>query len=356
MDRDPATTYAYSNPVNRLDYPKIPPIGQVMVKLLFGVFAAVFLVLGLMAFGISTSLIGGGTPSATAQQDIPPQLLPVYQTAADSCPGLPWSVLAAIGKVETDHARSAAPGVRSGANFAGAAGPMQIGIGGKAGNTWAAYAVDADGGGADVYDPVDAIFTAANYLCQNGASRGADVAGAVFAYNHASWYVTKVLAVASTYAASVGLPPGAPAEEVAAAAVRYAYDKLGSPYAWGATGEQGFYDCSGLMQKAYEAGGLKLPRTSRDQWWFGARVWNVSDLQPGDLVFYAYNTADPATIHHVGIYIGAGNMIDAPYTGANVRITPFLRGDFIGAVRPTAPAGGSVPGPAATTAPAAPSG
>ena len=327
-----------------------------MVKLLFGVFAAVFLVLGLMAFGISTSLIGGGTPSATAQQDIPPQLLPVYQTAADSCPGLPWSVLAAIGKVETDHARSAAPGVRSGANFAGAAGPMQIGIGGKAGNTWAAYAVDADGGGANIYSPVDAIFTAANYLCQNGASRGADVAGAVFAYNHASWYVTKVLAVASTYAASVGLPPGAPAEEVAAAAVRYAYDKLGSPYAWGATGEQGFYDCSGLMQKAYEAGGLKLPRTSRDQWWFGARVWNVSDLQPGDLVFYAYNTAEPATIHHVGIYIGAGNMIDAPYTGANVRITPFLRGDFIGAVRPTAPAGGSVPGPAATTAPAAPSG
>jgi hypothetical protein len=158
----------------------------------------------------------------------------------------------------------------------------------------------------------------------------------VFAYNHASWYVTKVLAIASTYSASAGLPPGAPAEEVAAAAVRYAYDKLGSPYQWGATGEQGFYDCSGLMQKAYEAGGLKLPRTSRDQWWFGARVWNVSDLEPGDLVFYAYNTADPATIHHVGIYIGAGNMIDAPYTGANVRITPFLRGDFVGAVRPTA--------------------
>ena len=74
-----------------------------MVKLLFGVFAVVFLVLGLMAVGLSTSLIGGGAPSPQAQQDIPPQLLPVYQTAADSCPGLPWSVLAAIGKVETDH-------------------------------------------------------------------------------------------------------------------------------------------------------------------------------------------------------------------------------------------------------------
>ena len=320
-----------------------------MVKLLFGVFAVVFLVLALMALALSTSLIGGGTPSPQAQQDIPPQLLPVYQTAADSCPGLPWSVLAAIGKVETDHGRSTAPGVRSGANFAGAAGPMQIGIGGKAGNTFAGYAIDADGGGANVYNPVDAIFTAANYLCQNGAGRGADVAGAIFAYNHADWYVTKVLAIASTYAASEGLPPGAPAQEVAAAAVQFAYSQLGKPYRWGATGELGFYDCSGLMLRAYQKGGITLPRTSRQQWYAGARVWNVADMLPGDLVFYAYNTADPATIHHVGIYIGAGNMIDAPYTGANVRITPFLRGDFIGAVRPTAAATPAGTGPATPT-------
>jgi cell wall-associated NlpC family hydrolase len=322
-----------------------------MVKLLSGAVATVFLVLALMALALSTSLIGGGAPSPDAQRDIPPQLLPVYQTAADSCPGLPWSVLAAIGKVETDHGRSTAPGVTSGANFAGAAGPMQIGIGGKAGNTFAGYAVDGDGGGADVYNPVDAIFTAANYLCQNGAARGADVAGAIFAYNHADWYVTKVLAIASTYAASQGLPPGAPAEDVAAAAVQFAYNELGKPYKWGATGELGFYDCSGLMLRAYQAGGLTLPRTSRQQWYAGARVWEVSQMQPGDLVFYAYNTADPATIHHVGIYIGAGNMIDAPYTGANVRITPFLRGDFIGAVRPTA--GMAAEGAATTTTAAA---
>jgi NlpC/P60 family protein len=309
-----------------------------MVKLWFGILGAVFMALVLVAVALSTSLLGGGTPSQQAQQDIPPRLLPVYQAAADSCPGLPWSVLAAIGKVETDHGRSAAPGVTSGANFAGAAGPMQIGIGGKAGNTFAGYAVDADGGGADVYNPIDAIFTAANYLCRNGAARGADVAKAVFAYNHADWYVTKVLAIASGYAATQGLPPGAPAEDVAAAAVQFAYSELGKPYQWGATGEQGFYDCSGLMLRAYQAGGLQLPRTSRDQWYHGARVWEVSQMQPGDLVFYAHNLADPATIHHVGIYIGAGNMIDAPYTGANVRITPFLRGDFIGAVRPTAAA------------------
>jgi cell wall-associated NlpC family hydrolase len=306
-----------------------------MGKLFFGVVAVVFLVLGLMAVGLSTSLIGGGAPSTQAQRDIPPAYLPLYQAAADSCPGLPWSVLAAIGKVETDHGRLQAPGVTSGANFAGAAGPMQIGIGGKAGNTFAGYAVDADGGGADVYNPPDAVFTAANYLCRNGAAKGADIARAVFAYNHADWYVSKVLAYASGYAATQGLAPGAPAEEVAAAAVKFASDQLGQPYRWGATGQQGFYDCSGLMLRAYQAGGLQLPRTSREQWLAGARVLNVGDMQPGDLVFYAYNLADPSTIHHVGIYIGAGNMIDAPYTGATVRITPFLRGDFIGAVRPT---------------------
>jgi hypothetical protein len=318
-----------------------------MGKLLLGVLATVFLVVGLIAVGVSTSLIGGGPPSAQAQRDIPPAYLPLYQAGADACPGLPWSVLAAIGKVESDHGRSTAPGVASGANFAGAAGPMQIGIGGKAGNSFATYAVDADGGGADVYSPADAVFTAANYLCRNGAAQGRDVAGAVFAYNHADWYVTKVLAIASGYAATQGLPPGAPAEQVAAAAVQFAYSQLGHPYRWGATGQQGFYDCSGLMLQAYRAGGVQLPRTSREQWFFGARVYNVADLQPGDLVFYADNLADPSTIHHVGIYIGAGNMIDAPYTGAVVRITPFLRGDFIGAVRPTA---GSSTVPTTTTA------
>jgi hypothetical protein len=307
-----------------------------MGKLLVGVAATVVLVLGLLAVGLSTSLVGGGPPSAQAQRDIPPNLLPLYQAAADTCPGLPWPVLAAIGKVESDHGRSTAPGVASGANFAGAAGPMQIGIGGKAGNTFGSYAVDADGGGASVYSPADAVFTAANYLCRNGAAQGRDVARAVFAYNHADWYVTKVLAIASGYAATQGLPAGAPAEDVAAAAVQFAYSQLGAPYLWGATGEEGYYDCSGLMLRAYKAGGVTLPRTSREQWHSGPPVPNVADLQPGDLVFYAYNLADPATIHHVGIYIGAGNMIDAPHRGAFVRITPFMRGDFFGAVRPTA--------------------
>jgi hypothetical protein len=306
-----------------------------MKKLILGFLLLPLLVLGLMVMALSVGMIGGTQPSQHAQQDIPPDFLALYQAAADSCPGLPWSVLAAIGKVETDHGRLQAPGVASGANFAGAAGPMQIGIGGKAGNTFAGYAVDADGGGADVYSPADAVFTAANYLCRNGGGRGGDLARAVFAYNHADWYVTKVLAIASNYAATAaGMGTAAAPSEAAAAAVQFAYNQLGKPYVWGAEGDN-FYDCSGLMQRAYREAGIRLPRTSREQWFAGARVWNTADLQPGDLVFRAHVLSDPSTIYHVGMYIGAGNIIVAPYTGAVVRVQPMVLADYIGAVRPT---------------------
>jgi cell wall-associated NlpC family hydrolase len=309
-----------------------------MTKLLIGIALFIVFLLGLV-MSVSLGVLGGSTASPSAQQDIPPAYLTLYRQAADTCPGLPWSVLAAIGKVETDHGRSTAPGVTSGANFAGAAGPMQFGIGGKAGNTWGAYAIDADGGGASVYNPVDAIFTAANYLCQNGARGGGDLSRAIFAYNHANWYVAKVLAIASTYEATttdrwIG-PAPAPAQEAVGIAVQFAYNQLGKPYVWGAEGDD-FYDCSGLMQRAYREAGMQLPRTSREQWYAGARVWKVSDLQPGDLVFRARNLSDPSSIYHVGMYIGAGNIIAAPYTGAVVRIQPMVLGDYIGGVRPTA--------------------
>jgi hypothetical protein len=289
---------------------------------------------------VSVGILGGSTASPTAQQEIPPNYLALYRSAADTCPGLPWSVLAAIGKVETNHGRLQAPGVASGANFAGAAGPMQIGIGGKAGNTFGTYAVDGDGDGvSNVYNPADAVFTAASYLCRNGGGKGGDLSQAVFAYNHADWYVTKVLAIASTYEAAPqarwgGGPAPAPNQEVAAIAIQFAYNQLGKPYVWGAEGDN-FYDCSGLMQRAYKEAGVQLPRTSREQWYAGARVVDPGDLQPGDLVFGAKNLSDPSTIYHVGMYIGAGNMIVAPYTGAVVRIQPMIRNDYIGAVRPT---------------------
>jgi hypothetical protein len=310
-----------------------------MKKLLIGIALFMTLMIGLV-MSVSVGLLGGSAAGPNAQEDIPAQYLALYRSAADSCPGLPWSVLAAIGKVETNHGRLQAPGVTSGANFAGAAGPMQIGIGGKAGNTFGAYAVDGDGDGiSNVYNPADAIFTAASYLCQNGARKGEDLSRAVFAYNHANWYVTKVLAIASTYEAKApgpwNGPAPPPAQEAVGIAVGFAYNQLGKPYVWGAEGDD-FYDCSGLMQRAYREAGIPMPRTSREQWYAGARVWNIADLQPGDLVFRARNLSDPSSIYHVGMYIGAGNIIAAPYTGAVVRIQPMVLGDYIGAVRPTA--------------------
>jgi hypothetical protein len=137
-----------------------------------------------------------GQPRASAQAtaDIPPSYLATYQRAASSCPGLSWTVLAAVGKVESDHGRARLPGVRSGANSAGAAGPMQIGVGGKAGDTWAA---DGDGVPAHVYQIGPAARAAANKLCHDGAR--SDVRKALHAYNHSWPYVARVRAIARTY-------------------------------------------------------------------------------------------------------------------------------------------------------------
>jgi hypothetical protein len=144
----------------------------------------------------STPLPGHGLPSARALADIPPPMLELYRRAATTCPGLPWTVLAAIGKIESDHGRSRLPGVHSGENYAGAGGPMQFLAG-----TWAAYGVDANGDGvASRYDPVDAVVGAARYLCVSGAGSPAGLYRAIFAYNHSDAYVRRVLALAATYA------------------------------------------------------------------------------------------------------------------------------------------------------------
>ncbi|MFD8428673.1 NlpC/P60 family protein [Streptomyces coelicoflavus] len=111
----------------------------------------------------------------------------------------------------------------------------------------------------------------------------------------------------------------------AAAAVAYAYQKLGSPYVWGATGPNAF-DCSGLTQAAYRAAGVSLPRTTYAQIDAGRRVGR-SELLPGDLVFFY------SGISHVGIYVGNGQMIHAPNPSAPVRVAPVDEMPFAGAAR-----------------------
>jgi cell wall-associated NlpC family hydrolase len=116
-------------------------------------------------------------------------------------------------------------------------------------------------------------------------------------------------------------------------AANWALTQLGKPYQWGAIGPD-TYDCSGLTMDAWAQAGVQLLHYTGYQWEEGPHV-PLDNLQRGDLLFYATNNSDPATIHHVGIYIGDGMMVDAPFTGAFVRIDSIYQpGDPIGAVRP----------------------
>src|SRR3954468_17976937 len=127
----------------------------------------------------------GGPESALAKTAIPATVVPVFH-AAEREYGVPWNVLAGINKVETDFGRLEATGVTSGENFAGAGGPMQFLAG-----TWASYGVDGNRDGrVSRYDPRDAIPAAARYLHASGAP--GDWQRALFAYNHAGWYVAHV--------------------------------------------------------------------------------------------------------------------------------------------------------------------
>ncbi|WP_030420766.1 NlpC/P60 family protein [Streptomyces sp. SCSIO 75703] len=122
------------------------------------------------------------------------------------------------------------------------------------------------------------------------------------------------------------LAPATPAPGPrSAAAVAYAYQKLGSPYVWGATGPHSF-DCSGLIQAAYRSAGVSLPRTTYAQIGAGRPV-SRAELRPGDLVFFY------SGISHVGIYVGDGRMIHAPNPSSQVRLDPVDAMPFAGATR-----------------------
>ena len=127
-----------------------------------------------------------------------------------------------------------------------------------------------------------------------------------------------------TTQASYSGPTGTQADT----AVQFAYAQLGKPYVWGATGP-GSYDCSGLVQAAWAAAGVSIPRTTYEQWAALPHI-SSSSLQPGDLMYYAGES-------HVAIYVGNGYIIDAPQTGENVQKVQeagWYASNFDGAVRP----------------------
>jgi cell wall-associated NlpC family hydrolase len=276
-------------------------------------------------------------PSASALTDIPSDYLALYIDAATTCPGLNWSVLAAIGKIESDHGRSDLPGVHSGTNSAGARGPMQFLL-----PTFEQVVAEhpppkVGATPPSPYNAHDAIYAAAAYLCDSGARNGKNIPHAIKTYNHADWYVSEVLTQAQAYAGGAGFGADSAPTAAALQAINYAQGQLGLPYEWGgngpSTGNAGF-DCSGLTKAAYAAAGITLPRTAQQQFNAGPRVPAGQQLKPGDLIFYGNPDGG---IHHVGLYIGDGQMIDAPRPRKAIRIEPYrYQGDdYAGAARPS---------------------
>lgn len=264
----------------------------------------------------STALAAlGAQPGASqlASNTVSPTTLALYRAgAASGCPGMEWTLLAAVGSIESANGTSALAGVHSGASSAGAEGPMQFEPA-----TFAAYDTPTPPGGANPpspYDMADAIYAAARYLCSLGVR--ADPTGALVAYNcgndsaacqaASGAYAAQAEALASSYAA---IGPGAVA---ATGALGYARSQLGVAYQWGGESPGVAFDCSGLAQWAYAQSGVSIPRTAEQQW---STLAHVAAPAPGDLVFFGSGNY----ASHVGIYAGNAQMIDAPDTGSVVR-------------------------------------
>jgi len=287
--------------------------------------------------------------------DIPLRAMTGYAKATVSLtkeiPGchLSWVTLAAVGKVTSDHGRVS--GGHLGANgvmdkslgtvevrdfynkvvsTANASGPMQLSPA-----LWAKYKTSASGAKPDPQNIDDAALTTGRALCADGhdLSQGQTWWDTVAELQSAPLFLHRTLATVNVYG-TVGQGAQAPNPAVLSA-VNFAIDKIGLPYVWGGNGTGGAdpgFDCSGLTTAAYGSAGVKLMRTADTQF---RSVAHVTDPQLGDLIFFG----EPATkIHHVGLYIGNQQMIDAPQTGQAVQVHQYHKqgDDYAGAGRPTA--------------------
>ncbi|MEU1827129.1 bifunctional lytic transglycosylase/C40 family peptidase [Streptomyces abikoensis] len=304
-----------------------------------------------VAAGNITGLGKGGTVGL-AKGAVPEQYQALVAKWGNLCPALNPAVLAAQLYTESNWD----PTAKSPAAAMGIAQFIQ--------GTWDTEGLDANGDGKkDIWDPADAIPSAASYDCHlakdvkgvpgdltdnmlaayNSGPYNVLKAGGVPAISETQGYVKSIRSLEKSFARPVGRV--APSQQ-AAGAIYYAQEKLGTPYLWGGDGgpeDNGRFDCSGLTKAAYASVGIELPRVANDQWNAGPHP-KRDELLPGDLVFYANDLNDPRSIHHVGLYIGGGYMIHAPRTGAVIRFEKIdSQPDYIGATRVTADGAKALP-------------
>ncbi|GAU64675.1 putative lytic murein transglycosylase [Streptomyces sp. NBRC 110611] len=314
-----------------------------------------FCLLGLLVIGTYVAAAGlagaGGRAVGLAKGAVPAAYQSLVQKWGTLCPAINPALLAAQLYQESGwNPKAQSP--------ASAQGIAQFIPG-----TWQTHGIDGNGDGRrDVWDPADAIASAASYDCELAGyvkkASGDATHNMLAAYNAGAYrvlqydgvppyretrnYVKTITTLAKSFEAPTA--PVAPSRQ-AAGAIYYAQDKLGTPYLWGGNGtseQGGRFDCSGLTKAAYHSVGIELPRVANDQWNAGPHP-KRSELLPGDLVFFAHDLNDPRSIHHVGIYVGGGYMINAPYTGAVIRFDKIDTPDYIGATRVTSDGAKALP-------------
>ncbi|MFF3343192.1 NlpC/P60 family protein [Streptomyces flavidovirens] len=320
--------------------------------------AVVTIGIGATAAVVVAALIqaAGDDPVGTAlSMSVPADYKQLIEEAGNTCPEVSPNLLAALLTQESGFNPKAQSPV-------GAQGIAQF-----MPSTWETHGIDGnDDGKRNVWDPEDAIPSSAKYLCiiardvkdvpgdkQNNmlaaynAGSGAVLKyGGVPPYKETQNYVRSITALANKPSGGGGKTS---TTTQAATAVKAAKAMLGTPYSWGGGNASGpstgtccspkgrsgkaitGFDCSGLTLYAYAQAGIALPRTAAQQY-AASKPVKLGDVRAGDLVFYGTR---PTSIHHVGIYVGGGWMIDAPRPGTKVRFSPMdTMTDLFGVGRP----------------------
>jgi cell wall-associated NlpC family hydrolase len=255
---------------------------------------------------------------------------------------LSWVTLAGIGKASSDHGRYGGDTLNANGGVTKPLGSVPLqGAAGEAANQQRSGPMQLSPqewkrGTGSIQDIDDAAVAAGRALCANGTDLQAGQGWwkAIAGYRDSDLFRQQVLGNAQLYA-TLSLAP-ATAAAPSTRAVRFALDQLGLPYVWGGNGPDAGaagFDCSGLTKAAYDSTGVSLPRTADAQFRAEPAVPNTQPPRMGDLVFYG----NPAiNIHHVGLYLGNGLMINAPTQGMAVQIATYHRNgdDYAGAARP----------------------